>query len=301
MTDPQIAIITPSYRRDLERCRLTVESVNRFLPASMTHYLVIDRRDLSLFRPLAGPRTKIVTAEDLLPWWIVRLPKVNKVWMSFRTLPVRSWIVQQLMKLSVASRIDAEVYCFVDSDVAFIRPMGPTSLVDDGRVRLFRRPGHADQPSHHRWHRSAAALLGLEPRDYFGADYIGNMITWRRDNLLALHEHIERTTGKHWLRAVASQLHLSEYILYGLFVEHVLGIDTAGHDAQSHDLCHCSWDYRIEGPDDIDRFFDAELAPEIKAVLIQSNLKLPMDAYADRVRQLQARVNPTAEGVPAHA
>jgi hypothetical protein len=292
MTTQNLAIVTPSYSRDLERCRLTVDSVNRFVDEDIHHYLVIDRRDIPLFKRFEGPRTTIVTAEDLLPWWIVRIPRVRKVWMSFKTLPVRSWIVQQLMKLSVASAIDADVFCFVDSDVAFLRPTGRDAFVnDDGSVRLFRRPDHANMPSHQRWHRSSARLLGLEERDYFGADFIGNMITWRRDSLLAMQKHIESVTGKHWVRAVAGELHLSEYILYGIYAEHVAGFDASGHEPQAFDLCHCSWDYDINGPDDIDAFFKRELDERIRAVLVQSNLKLSPEAYAKRVAELQEKLN----------
>lgn len=292
---PRTAIITPSYSRDFERCRLTVESVNRFLSDDFTHYLVIDRRDIPMFRQFEGPRTHIVTAEDLLPSWIVRIPKVRKLWLSFKTLPVRSWIVQQLMKLSVPTCIDADIYCFVDSDVAFIRPMTPQDLMEGDKVRLFRRPGLANIPTHRRWHRSSAKLLGLEEREYFGSDYIGNMIVWRRDRLLDMHRHIEQSTGKQWLRAVASQIHLSEYILYGIYIEHVLGIGEAGHVGQANDLCHCSWDYKINGPKDIDAFFDAAIDPSIRGVLVQSNLGIAADQYASHIRQLQNRLNPAAE------
>ncbi len=284
-----LAIITPSFRRDFERCRLTVQSVNRFVPPDVHHYLVIDRRDVAMFRPLSGPRTTIIVAEDLLPWWIVRLPRVRKLWMSFRTLPVRSWIVQQLMKLSVASQIDAQVYCFVDSDVVFVRPMGPEAMMEGERVRLFRRPGHADQPKHHRWHRTAAKLLGLPPRDYFGADYIGNMITWRRDTLLALHRHIEQSTGRHWLRAVASQLHLSEYILYGVYVEHVAQ-DWAAHYPDESDLCHCSWHYPVGSGMSVEGFLD-RLEPFHRAVLIQSNLGLDAETYDRLLAQKVEQIN----------
>lgn len=246
-----------------------------------------------MFRQFAGHRTTLVTAEDLLPWWIFRIPRVRKVWMSLKTLPVRSWIVQQLMKLSVASKIDADVFCFVDSDVAFIRNTDAGTFLQGDTVRLFRRPGQANQPSHQRWHRSSARLLGLPEQDYFGSDYIGNMITWRRDCLMQLHRHIEKTTGKHWLRAVASELHLSEYILYGIFAEHVKGLEASGHDPQHNDLCHCSWDYQIDGPADIERFFAEPIRADVHAVLVQSNLKLAPDVYADRIRELQHRVNPS--------
>ena len=50
------------------------------------------------------------------------------------------------------------------------------------------------------------------------SDYITSFVPWRRDNAVALLEHIERMTGRSWLRAIASAWDVSEYTLYGRFV-----------------------------------------------------------------------------------
>ena len=55
--DDDFAIITPSYPPDLERCALLVESLDRCCPGAK-HYLIVDRRDISLFRRLASSRTE---------------------------------------------------------------------------------------------------------------------------------------------------------------------------------------------------------------------------------------------------
>lgn len=289
MPAPKTVLITPSFSRDLERCRRTVESVERFVDPAVHHYLIIDRRDLPLFRPLEGPRTTVVTAEDLLPRWLVRLPGARKWWLSLRTLPVRNWIVQQIMKLAVAEHLEADVYCFVDSDVTFVRPLDAARLHDDTRgTRLFRSPGLADLPTHHRWHRTASRLLGLPETDYFGADYIGNLITWRRDHLLGLYRHIEDTTGRPWARAVAAQAHLSEYILYGVYVEHVLGLASSGHAPSDRDLCLCSWHFPMDTPEG-QKSFLAALEPEHVAVLVQSNLGLDETQTEALVRSVEER------------
>ena len=68
------AIVTPSYGPDFDRCRLLVESVKAFVPGGVEHVLLIDRKDVPAFRPLAGPRTRIVAVEDVLPWWVRRIP-----------------------------------------------------------------------------------------------------------------------------------------------------------------------------------------------------------------------------------
>jgi hypothetical protein len=63
---------------------------------------------------------------------------------------------------------------------------------------------------------------------------------------------------------------VSEYTLYGIFVEHVLGIENSGHFQHSDDLCHCLW-----FEDETEKFltqFDYRDAPQ--AVLLQSNIGL---------------------------
>jgi hypothetical protein len=277
-------VVTPTFAPDFERAKLLCESVLEFLPAGVEHTLLVDRRDMSLFRQLAGRRTRLLEVESVLPWWVRRLPWARRWWLSLKTLPVRNWILQQVVKLSAAEHLDADGYMFVDSDVAFIRPFDPAEFVDpDGRVRLFRVPGAAKQKTHFRWHQTAAHLLGLPATDYFGANYIGNMITWRRDVLRALYRRIESVSGRGWVEAVCSRLHLSEYILYGVFAEHVLG--GQGHYYQEPAHCHISWDYDVSTPAGLDHFL-AETRPDHVAVMVSSKDGIPPSRYAEALRRL---------------
>src|ERR1700722_6338854 len=72
------ALITPSFRLDFERCALLTESVERFVPPHVTHYLIVDRRDVPQFRALEGKRTRLLVVEDIVPYWIVRIPKIRR-------------------------------------------------------------------------------------------------------------------------------------------------------------------------------------------------------------------------------
>jgi Family of unknown function (DUF6492) len=98
---------------------------------------------------------------------------------------------------------------------------------------------------HRAWHRSSAELVGLERREYFGSDYIGNLVTWRRDVVLALQRRIEEVSGVRWDKAVCRKRDISEYILYGVFVEHQLGLHAARLAPTSDDLVHAGWHYDL--------------------------------------------------------
>src|SRR5882724_23612 len=59
------AIVTPTYWRDLTRCELLVESLDRCAP-SVPHYLIVDRRDRSTFAHLDRGQHRIIESESLL-------------------------------------------------------------------------------------------------------------------------------------------------------------------------------------------------------------------------------------------
>src|ERR1700737_3226305 len=54
--DCRFAIVTPSYYVDYECCRWLCETVERYVPSYIPHYLIVDRADRSLFAKLASPR-----------------------------------------------------------------------------------------------------------------------------------------------------------------------------------------------------------------------------------------------------
>jgi hypothetical protein len=279
----KIAFVTPSYRGDFERCRLLCESTSMFLPAGIEHVLMIDRNDVPRFQPLTNRTVRIVEAETLLPWWIFRIPGVRRWWASLATLPVRNWIYQQLLKIASVNATDADVLQFVDSDVTLVRPFDPEYLVRNGKVRLQHTAYESDE--HRRWLEVACRLVGLKSREVVSGNYVGNFITWRRVNVLAMMDHIRQVTGKSWVRAFCGQLRFSEYMTYGTFVDHVLGTETAGHyhDA-SPNLALC-WGHDLQSQDGLERFFSQVPATAL-GVMIHSKYGIPVERYRNLVAGL---------------
>jgi Family of unknown function (DUF6492) len=273
----RLEIITCSYRPDLERCRRLCESVDRFVPRDVFHTLIVPRRDLPLFAGLENGRRRVLAVQDVVPGSVCQLPLSEKIWMDSAGWPIRGWVMQQLVKLSASRATASELLMFADSDLQFVRAFDTERVYSDGMLRLHRIPGAMEEGRHLHWHRRASKLLGKQA-DYFGSDYVGQLITWRRSNLVALQEHIERVSGKPWYTAVARSLDVSEYILYGSFVEHVLGEAANGHFYDTAELCHCCWfDYQatglVEG--------SCQVEPEAMALLVQSNLNLTAAAESE--------------------
>jgi hypothetical protein len=76
---------------------------------------------------------------------------------------------------------------------------------------------------HHDWLAHAGALLGLPETIVPAPDYINTFIGWRVDTARALLDHIEKTTGRNWVRALISSRAISECTIYGRFADEVHG------------------------------------------------------------------------------
>ena len=283
------AIATPSYAGDVERCRLLCASIDRFVTGHAAHYLLVEDADVALFRPLEGPRRRVIAESELLPVWLKSWPDPlslgrRRVWTGPRALlrgvpPLRGWHAQQLRKFALPLKSDEDVVLFADSDMLFLRTFDVASLATQDGVRLYRKPdGIAAQMREHRgWCDSAAGLLGLPAPDFPSPDYINNMVSWRRDNVRALMDHIESTSGRDWVSAIASRRSFSEYVIYGYFVERVLGLDRARHWPDPRELCKVYWGGEAGAIEGL-RSFEEVLEPWQVAVGVQSFIGEPVEA-----------------------
>lgn len=267
-----MALFTKSYAGDFSLCARLCASIDRHMP-DMRHYLVVDRADAALFAPLATGRRELLCSEDYLPELFQTSILGRRLWLTPYGPPVRGWIQQQLAKLAVIATLPEQAVVLVDSDVVFVRPLPLEAVLRGGRTRLYRVPGEGQSPKHKIWHRVAARLLGLQPRDYFGADYINTVIAWRPDVVRALLPHIRRSTRLPWRMALTWRFRFSECLLYGIFADHVPGPHSDLLFADEMSLCHCCWGYDLGSPEDRAAFL-RDLEPQHAAVLIQSNLNL---------------------------
>jgi Family of unknown function (DUF6492) len=240
----RMSVITPSFAPDFEPCADLHRSVLECSPESVHHHIFVPRSDLKLFGRLAGPRTHIRCESDLLPPSFVRVPFSKFTVNLDRPFPpVRGWILQQVIKLAAVAASEDDVVLLVDSDIEFIRPFGVETFVRNGVVRFYNRPDEIDDklPRHIIWHRVARALLGLPPADPPYTDYISSLLAWNPAIVRRMLAQVADTTRRPWTTAIAEQLHFSEWTLYGLFVDHVIGAP-ANSFASDDSLCLAYWD-----------------------------------------------------------
>jgi hypothetical protein len=283
----KIAIVTCSYGPDFQRCERLCHSIDRWVDTAIKHILIVPHRDLVKFSVLKSERRIVKSVQSVVPGSYRQIPGLKKWWLDPQGWPVRGWIMQQVTKLSANYATDAENIIFADSDIQFIRPLSLASILVENKLRLHRIPGAKDTGEHLAWHKRAAKLLGIE-QVYAGSDYIGQLITWRRSQLEQLHQRIEQTTKQAWYRSVGRSLKISEYILYGMFVDRVQGQQSNGHFYTDKDLCHCCWS--AEETEAL-KTESASINLAAVAILIQSNLGFSSSEEAALIQIAERKIS----------
>jgi Family of unknown function (DUF6492) len=278
LADADLAVITPSYAPDLELCSDLNESVLRNTPGAVKHYIVIPRRDVKLFSRLRGTRTEVLSADEVLPRRVLPVPGAN-FWLNVRRPwpPVRGWVMQQVIKLQMAAELNVGLLLLADSDVLLVRPVSAETFRVAGRTRFYRRDNEigSDMLRHLVWCDVACKLLGVPPEPPPHPDYISPFNVWERHIVIALQERIQQTTGRHWLDAITGQMHFSEFVLYGMFIDKVLGANAKVTETRSM-LCHSYWkrtplDIATAGK------FVREMPPDNVAIMISAKSGTPLE------------------------
>lgn len=290
MSTPTTAIVTASYAPDFERCRLLCETMDANLSGFQKHYILVEHRDVPLFSSLESDRRVVVDERDLLPGWLkpfwdpISLFR-RRIWLSSRSVPLRGWHVQQLRRIAIAFHVEQDGLFYCDSDVAFVKPFDCCHLWHGTDLRLFRQDNALldECPGDQRlWSSNAARTLGLENSAPSPHDYIGTLIAWHRDTVLAMCAHIEQTHQKHWAQAIAADRRFSECMIYGRYVDDVLSGKSHFHDAT--ELCRVYWFEPAPNEAEFQAFV-AEMDPEQVAIGIQSFLNVDTTT----IRQIVSR------------
>ncbi len=282
-------IVTPSYAPDFELCADLNSSVQRMTGQSVRHTIVVPRRDMPLFTQLAGRRTAILDAAEFLPKQMFKVPAAN-VWLNVRRPwpPVRGWISQQIIKLEAARRSAAKVVLLVDSDLVLLRPTHAELFLCNEDVVLFRTPNGIDEslPRHRLWVQTAQQLLGIPVRAEFPLpDYISWPCAWDPEVVRNMLAHIEKVNSCRWETAVGRQLHFSEMILYGVYVEQILGL--ANIPVSEEMLC-INYSDEVALTDKASYTFILQLGSEKIAAMISAKSNTPLQVRREIISQLEA-------------
>lgn len=275
----ELAVITPTFRGDAEIFADLHRSVLEFTPADTVHHVIVPVNDRDLFSQYAGPRCRILTSAELLPRRYLRFGRgdtyvnVRRPWP-----PVRGWVSQQALKIAAAAQLEADVVLIADSDIVAVRPFTADRFFAGDQRLLYREEGGvtAEMERHVIWHRVARELFGLPPAPPPPLpDYVSSFNFWDPAVVRRMQAHISETTGRDWLDAFTAQLHISEFILYGVFVDQVLHA-TGPRPPADTTVCHNSWD-RQPLDHGAAIAFAERLGPDAVAMMISAKSRTPAD------------------------
>lgn len=294
---PELAVITPTFRPDAELFAELHRSVLRFTAPEVVHHVIVPDADEELFGRYRGARCRLWTYSELLPRHYLRVPRRN-VWCNLSQVwpPVRGWVMQQALKIAVAGMLDADALLIADSDVVLVRPASLQNVLVDGRLATHRLAGavHEGMPRHVTWHHAARRLLGLNPRSGPPEgpdlpDYVSSLNVWDPQLVRAMQRRIEHISGKSWLSAFTAELHVSEFIVYGVFDDARLSPAGPAPTLPAQ-FCHSYW----TGPalnEDTARAFADKLPPEAVAMMISAKSHTPMDVRLAAMNRCTAQLN----------
>ena len=134
----ELEILTVTYAPDLELFEDLHASIARFTDDQVVHRVVVDDADRELFERFHSDRCQILGVRETLPKTFVKVPtKSLMINLRHPWPPVRGWIFQQLVKLSMAERSDADVLLLMDSDVVLTKPVDAEHISNGWQTELF--------------------------------------------------------------------------------------------------------------------------------------------------------------------
>ena len=278
MTLP-VSIITPSFERDFESCRLLCDTLDAYVTGFDVHYIVVSAEDRTLFGSLAGSRRHIVDASQLLPVTLLPVPVRWKgrryCWAPGMTLPVFGWHLQQIRKFAMTMAQPNPRVVFIDSDNFFVRPFDLAGFAGAATVPLqVDRNAVQSSMSHGVWIANARRLLGLSEPTFPTDDFVGQMIVWDTEIVREIVRRIEANSGTSWWKALLKVRDFSEYMIYGAAATDDPSLSSRHHIVEEPP-CLSYW----EGPaldEAALRALLSQLAPHQSALAIQSFTGTPV-------------------------
>lgn len=285
-----ICIITPCYKKDIERFSMLRESINQY-GKEFEQVAIVHSEDLALFqnRFKNEPKLKFIPTNNVLPKKIEKLRLFRqsdyKYLNSFKKRvlakkyfqrSMSGWHTQQLTKLYGLAQCDYDSAIYLDSDVFLCDYLSPNDFFIDGKLKLYRRKALEGESLD--FAITTYDLLDEPLQKVFNFyDHIYQPCCFQKSTAKAILALLNDKRGDKWLREFGQERRPAEFNLLGYAAEHLEGF--SGYhivDCQPTDLHHS---IRYKNDVDIIENELEKITNENKNFfLIQSNLNLPDDA-----------------------
>lgn len=291
-SDSSLLFFTPSYRNDIDRLVLLRRSMRKFYRGSAQHVVAVPESDLALFRTaLRDDDCTLVSQQSLVDrrffptalYSLIDRYAHGQAWRFAKHAGKGGWIIQQIAKLNAKSLKERGPILVLDSDLFFFRSFDDADLLAD-RGRVLVRITPTTESGRHRKHIAGARKLLRLPEGSTEHHYMSCPAILQAEWLHELARHLEQLHDKPWQDVLLAEDTMSEYSIYGVFVEETLKpSDLVIHDRSFN---HMLWDTPSYA-----RFFaDPQSVltedPSKVCVVVQSALKVPADEYAQALEKI---------------
>jgi hypothetical protein len=305
----KLAFLTPSYGPDFAVFESLHKTVLRYTDIDVVHHVVVPSADMDLFRRLSSARLRIHNSTDVLGRSFVSVYGLAQVMRALRLssfskvqainlrkpwVPLRGWIIQQIVKLAMAAEIESDVTLIVDSDVVIVQPIDISAFTRNGAVRLYKWANVVGphMPQHVKWLAAARTLLDLpESTSESQPDYIAGFISWDPVIVRRMLNQISALSETDWRSRIAGELYFSECMLYGTYVEH-FGSKRDRSFIEPDTLCKSYWSTQALTEADATKFA-ASVGKDCLAVQIQSTSHTTQDIRLAIARMVEDRLMQT--------
>lgn len=291
-----VCFFSPSYRNDLNRLIILRRSILKHCKNPPPHVVAVPNADIKSFtRALTANgvehRCEVIAQEDIVDrkffprnsYKILAKLAPSQKW-RFREISGKSgWTIQQIAKLNSPKACNAATIVALDSDVVFFRPFDCAIFVPTGAPLLVRREPEEESAKHRKHIENARLFLSLSSGST-EHHYMSCPAVLQSDWLKELHSFIESKYREDWQTALFRQESISEYSIYGTFVQEILKPRNITIRNKPFNLIlwdESSFNKFFENPDDAVRS-----APDQMCVTVQSNLEINPESYQEKLRHL---------------
>ncbi|MFC6705705.1 DUF6492 family protein [Flexivirga alba] len=308
----ELSVLTLVYAPDLTLCMELADSLQRFLPEGTNAELIVPVEDVGKFEQLGAGQVRPECAA--LPPWFTIVPRISALTRRMSAFspiprivainrhrpvpPIRGWILQQILKLAAVAESTSDIVVVIDSDVELVRPITADTFRDGADVVLYRKVDAvtSELPHHVLWHQTARRVLGLPVGAPPYHDYISSFMAWDTGVVRSMLTHIEDLHHRPWQDVISGEVHFSEWTLYGVFVDEVLGRRNSQQLHRSSPLCLEWWGTTPLTPQAVPGF-TAGLGADDVAVMISAKSGTSMEVRK-QVRELIRSGRDAHHGVP---
>jgi len=290
----EYCFFTPSYRNDIERVQILRQSIIHFVKESLNHYIVVPKEDFLIFKKrfLNEKSVIVLKQNDFVSnqFYSSKLHSLvnsllpSQSWRLGKTAGRPGWIIQQIVKLCIPEIVHEDVAIILDSDIFFIKHFSIFDIFTQstGRVLIRRYPLVESGMQRKHISRSREILNISEGNTNF--HYMSWPVVWYKDYIVQLQEYLSRIYNQHWQNSLFEAGVISEYNIYGIYVEEIL-------KPKNLELIEELLYIGIWDKEDFQRFIsdDFSLNKDKFCMVVQSNLGISVNEYKQQINNFLER------------